>query len=214
MTFKRLLILGGTGRAGQALVREALARGHEVTALARDPSVREPLAREQLVVRAGDMRDVSVLEALVAEGHDAVLSTLGIFQKSPGTPLADMTLPMIRLLEEHGPRRIVVMSSLGAGDSRGQGNLVVQYVTRVVLRHVLVDKSEQERHLAESSLDWTVLRPPRLVTQDSARPVRRWQGTDHPRRTRWSVSVKDAADLMLDLMNDPATIGQVWQCAY
>ena len=48
MTFKRLLILGGTGRAGQALVREALARGHEVTALARDPSVLEPLAHEQL----------------------------------------------------------------------------------------------------------------------------------------------------------------------
>jgi uncharacterized protein YbjT (DUF2867 family) len=214
MNYSRLLVLGGAGNAGRQLITEALARGYQVTALARTPATLDDMSNPQLEVRAGDMCDASALEALLSEGFDAVLSTLGIFQKSPGTPLADMSLPLFKAMELHGPQRIVMMSSLGVGDSKGQGNLLVKFVTGKILKHVLVDKALQEEHLKNSSLQWTVLRPPRLLMSDKTAPYRLWQGRDKPPRTKWQISTRDAACEMLNLLEEKDSILQAYQCSY
>ena len=71
----KVLIIGATGATGQILMREALAQGHEVTALARNPSALAP-EDHRLRVLQGNALDVSSVEAAVA-GQDAVLSALG-----------------------------------------------------------------------------------------------------------------------------------------
>ena len=58
----KVLIIGATGATGQILMREALEQGHEVTALARDPSAVAP-EDPRLRVLQGNALDVSSVEA-------------------------------------------------------------------------------------------------------------------------------------------------------
>ena len=71
-----LLILGATGGTGRALVEQALAAGHVVTAFARDPS-KVRTKHQNLRVAKGDILDPASVEAAI-HGQDAVLSALGI----------------------------------------------------------------------------------------------------------------------------------------
>lgn len=69
----KVVIFGATGRIGSRLLNEALARGHEVTAIVRDPARLQE--RERLAVKKGDLRDEAALIPSVA-GHDAILSAV------------------------------------------------------------------------------------------------------------------------------------------
>jgi putative NADH-flavin reductase len=67
----KVALLGATGFVGSALLKEALQRGHTVTAIVRHPEKLEQ--RQGLVARAGDVYDTSSLAKLI-EGHDALIS--------------------------------------------------------------------------------------------------------------------------------------------
>ena len=69
----KIAVLGATGRTGRPLVATLLDRGHEVTALVRDPS---KVAGSGITVVAGSSTDPDAMTALVA-GADAVVSALG-----------------------------------------------------------------------------------------------------------------------------------------
>ena|SRR5580704_5311494 len=69
----KVALLGATGFVGSALLKEALQRGHTVTAIVRHPEKLEQ--RQGLVARAGDVYDTSSLAKLI-EGHDALISPL------------------------------------------------------------------------------------------------------------------------------------------
>ncbi len=57
-----------------------------------------------------------------------------------------------------GPKRLVVVTGLGAGDSRGSlGLYAIPFM--IVLKRVYDDKDVQERIVRNSALDWTILRP-------------------------------------------------------
>jgi putative NADH-flavin reductase len=71
----RLLIFGGTGRTGRALVEQALEQGHVVTVFARDPA-KLGMAHENLRVMKGDIANYDSVEAAI-KAQDAVLSALG-----------------------------------------------------------------------------------------------------------------------------------------
>jgi putative NADH-flavin reductase len=72
----KLLIFGGTGRTGRAVVAQALEQGHVVTVFARDPS-KLGMAHENLRVMKGDIADYDSVETAI-KAQDAVLSALGI----------------------------------------------------------------------------------------------------------------------------------------
>lgn len=71
----RLLIFGGTGRTGRALVEQALEQAHVVTILARDPA-RVRMTHENLSVMKGDIANYDSVETSI-KAQDAVLSALG-----------------------------------------------------------------------------------------------------------------------------------------
>lgn len=120
----RLLILGASGRCGQWLVRLAVERGHDVTALVRAGSPFTPPA--SVSVHRGQVTDSAVLDDLLP-GHDAVLSALGLRRAglNPWSSLqspADLTSRVATLLTSamprHGVSRLVAISAGGVGDSR------------------------------------------------------------------------------------------------
>ena len=79
----RIFVLGATGHLGQAVVRQALARGHAVTAASRQ---RDPAALRGLDVTItwvdGELRDLTELSA----GHDVLVDAAAPYPLDPCVP--------------------------------------------------------------------------------------------------------------------------------
>jgi putative NADH-flavin reductase len=151
------------------LVAAALGAGHTVTAFARDPGTLAPAARLDVV--RGDVFDPDAVDRVVA-GKDAVLSALGGKPFRALAICATATRHMIAAMERHGVRRLVCMSTFGAGDTRPQVGWFTRHaLLGVVLAGEVADKEAMERLLEASALDWVVVRVNRL--------------TDEPARGRW-----------------------------
>ena len=201
LSTKSLLIFGATGKTGKHLVQLGLDQGHHITAFLRDRS-KIDTTHAHLKTIEGDIHDAAAVEQAVAsQAFDAAISALGIYIKDPVTPIADGTKNIIDALTKHGPKRFIVVSSLGAGDSKGEGNWFVSYVQKRFLKHVLNDKDWQERHLIKSHLDWTVIRPPQLTDEPEIHNDRiKWVGPLAPgKHAIWKVSRADVAAECLDL---------------
>ena len=68
----KIVVFGAGGRGGRRSVEEALSRGHQVTAVVRDPAKYGDLAKSGVTVVQGDVTDADTIAA-VAEGHDAAI---------------------------------------------------------------------------------------------------------------------------------------------
>jgi putative NADH-flavin reductase len=211
---KRILILGAAGRVGQHLTRKTLKRGYEVTVIVRDRSKIQLDHHSKLNVIEGDLNDRKLLSDTFNAHFDAVLSCLGVFHKTRNTPIADITQNLIEVMEAHNCLRFICMSSLGVGDSKGQGNIAVKYVSRFILKYVFFDKELQEKRLRSSQLQWSITRPPQLLDEEFSAQYQVWQGTDHPKKLKWKISTQDAAEDMIRLLEDDNSIHKAYQCSY
>jgi putative NADH-flavin reductase len=159
----RIVVFGASGATGRQLVRQALAEGHQVTAFVRNVS-RLDTRSGQLTVVVGDVAEVTVVASAVG-GQDGVLCALGA-----ATPLRrDRTLVegvchIVCAMEQSGVRRLVYLSFLGVREGRRQLSTVGRYlVAPVLLRNVVADHEAKERIIRQSTLDWVIVRPPRLT---------------------------------------------------
>jgi uncharacterized protein YbjT (DUF2867 family) len=167
----RVLVLGATGGTGRLIVEEAIAAGHEVVALVREKAKAGHLAGATL--EEGDARSAQALERALA-GCDAVISALGTgispFRKV--TLLSTATKGLVEAMESRGVRRLVCITGLGAGDSRGHGGFVFdRLIMPLLLRNVYDDKDRQEEVIRRSSLNWTLIRPMVLTDKQAGNEV-------------------------------------------
>jgi uncharacterized protein YbjT (DUF2867 family) len=162
----KFLVLGATGRTGVPFVKKALDQGHQVTALVRraDATV-DP--RAQIV--SGDVTDAAVI-ATAAQGHDAVISTLGVknVRETP-TLIADTVRAVIASAKTSGVDRFVIVSAFGVGDSLAKASFLAGLIFRTALRKKYADKAASEVLLRASDLKWTLEYPGALNDRDGSR---------------------------------------------
>jgi putative NADH-flavin reductase len=188
----RLALFGPTGGTGRLLIEKALLAGHAVTALARNPSAIAP--RPGLTVLGGSVFDPATVNDAVA-GHDAVLSALG------GRPWrSGICAPAVRnitaAMVQHRVRRIVAISTIGAGDTRTDiGWFPRNVIFRFVLRNEVADKEAMEAQLAATGLDWTVVRVGILANGPARGQFR--AADDHSILGMGKIARADVADFML-----------------
>jgi putative NADH-flavin reductase len=200
-----ILIFGATGPTGIQLVNQALAQGHNVTAFVRDPAKLE-VSHDRLQLAEGDAQDKIAVEAAIkSRPFDAVISALGVYIKEPITPVADATQNILDTMAVQGPKRFICISSVGVGDSKGEGNWFVGLIQKIFLKYVLRDKDLQERAIVESNLDWTIIRPPQLTDDpDIHNDCLRWVGPkDKSQKVIWKVSRAGVAAECLRLVEKP-----------
>lgn len=187
----RVAIFGGTGRVGGEVVSRALARGHEVAALARDPG-RLASVGELAVIR-GDATDPEAVAAALA-GAEAVLSVMGSRTLDATTDLSDATSGVIGGMVNHGPDRLVLLSHVGVFLNK----VDPQY------QHVV---EEHRRNLAaagSSGLRWTAVCPPGIT---AAPPNGRVEAVVGNRAPEWSIPRGDLADFLLDQLETEDHVG-------
>jgi putative NADH-flavin reductase len=154
----RLLILGATGRVGRLVVQEALARGHQVTALVRSPGKLGTSAARTNVI-AGDALDPDAVRSALA-GQDAVIYTLGAGTARRTTLFSDSTRILLDEMQRERVRRLVCVTGVGAGETKGHGGILYDWIVYPLFtKGTYADKDRQEALIRDSSVDWTIVRP-------------------------------------------------------
>jgi putative NADH-flavin reductase len=200
----RISVIGASGRTGGEVVRQALARGHDVLAVARRPRLvgldDHPLASSgvgRLTVRQADVvKDEGLEEAL--EGVDAVVSAVGIgSSRRPTEVYSTGTDNLLRAMSGAGVRRLAVVSAAPVGPRQEQP-VVHRYVAMPILERVFgatyADMRRMEVVLSESDLAWTALRPPRLVNRPA---VGRYRIDRRPLPRGGTITIPDLATALL-----------------
>ncbi len=191
----RLLILGATGGTGRAVVEQACARGHQVTALVRSPQKLGALS-DGVTVRRGDPLSVTELRAVLPD-HDAVITALGPPGPGRTTVLRESGRSIVEAMNAGGPRRLLVVSVAVLFHDAG---LVTALFRHTLLRNIVADAAEMERSVMSSGLDWTIARPPRLTNGPLTRLYR--VADDHMPPGRMWVSRADVAHFLLDELEE------------
>ncbi len=161
----QVVILGGTGKIGGLALARALADGHQVIALVRDPAKLDMSPR--LTSVAGDLTDPqTVREAM--KGADAVIAAVGPRANSIGDELALEAgmRNVVAAMTELGVRRLVALSGAGIdvpGDEKPWLDRVASRLVRRMAKHVVGAKQREFEVFSVADLDWTAVRPP-LVT--------------------------------------------------
>jgi putative NADH-flavin reductase len=101
----KFVIFGAGGRAGRQAVAEARRRGHEVTAVVRDPS-RYSGVRDGVQVVAGDVTDAADVAALAA-GHDVAINAAAVI--TPDTFFTSAAHALVKGLQQAGVNRLVAV---------------------------------------------------------------------------------------------------------
>jgi putative NADH-flavin reductase len=194
----KLVVFGASGGCGSHLVRQAAARGHQVTAVVRPETSYQP--PNGATSTRGHVLYADFVAAAIA-GHHAVASCLGIRyahpwarRESPDDFISRSTANIVSGMQATGARRICVISAAGVGDSRPAANLALRFV--IATSNVGVAYADLERVeeiLRASGLDWQAVRPTTLNNRS---------GTGKPRLTgsfpmTASIARADVAAFML-----------------
>jgi putative NADH-flavin reductase len=187
----QITVLGANGQTGTAVVDQALAQGHQVTALVRD---RSKITRTDagLTVVEGDARDADdVAKALV--GSEAVISTLGSM-KAKDELLSRASAALVTAATAADVKRVVVMSTFVAAP-QFKRDLMGKLMSSM-MKSVVADKSQGEARLEASSLDWTFVYPTGLDKAPAGQPVR-VVGTDEQVSSKNGIARADVATFLL-----------------
>ena len=201
----KLAIFGGSGRTGQLLLLQALARGHYVTAIVRDPAAFE-VRYDHLKIVAGDaLKPESFGDALI--GQDAVISVLGMtgFLNSlqPMTFYEESARAIMRQMATHRIRRLVLVSSVGVLNDPTTP-LWYRTIVQPLLRHKYADMKRMEKAVADSEMDWTIVRPGQLADGPLTQTYRIGRDGHLPNVTK--ISRADLANFLADQAEDRSII--------
>jgi uncharacterized protein YbjT (DUF2867 family) len=206
-----LLVLGGSGRTGIHVLRQAAERGHRVRALVRKPDAMTVPAGVELI--AGTPANIDDLRT-AAKGTDAVVSVLNNARASdnpwakPITPPGFMTSAArdtLTVMAEQGISRIVLTSSQGVGDDwRRLSPFVRAFIKASNIKAGFEDHNGVDAVMRASDTDWTLARAVGLTDKPAKGPVRAAEaGSEKPRAT---VNRADLAAFLLDTIEQPAWV--------
>ena len=194
-----VMVFGASGSLGLEITKVLTARGDKVTAFVRPTSDRSQLEPLGVDFAVGDAMDPqSVLAGLQQSEYDAVITTIGGFGDPPPDYIGNANV--FDAAKAAGIARVILISSIGAGDSYESAPLI----SRLALAKLLPLKTQAEEHLRASGLDYTIIRPGGLPPGS---------GTgggilSEDVTTMGFINRQDLAPLVVGVLDDDRTIGK------
>lgn len=155
---KRIAILGASGGVGRRIVDLLLVEGAQLACQTRSADKLAEIAGK-VEVQAFEPADAAALGQFIA-GAEAVVFALGLDRLGKTTLFSDTTAALIPAMETAGVKRLIVITGVGAGETRGHGGFVYdRIIYPLFTRQRYQDKDRQEALIEGSALDWTIVRP-------------------------------------------------------
>jgi putative NADH-flavin reductase len=157
-----ITIIGASGGIGLEAVKRGLNRKHTITTLSRSEIKLEE--KEKLKMIIGDATNkADLLNAI--QNAEAIIVTLGTVKNTKSTTLfSDFAKLMVEINREN---RIDIpflfVTGFGAGESKNYVSWLIKLFLKYLLKDVYADKTKMEEIITESDLNWTVVRPGRLL---------------------------------------------------
>lgn len=196
----RIAIFGATGPTGQELVKQALQKGHAVTAFVRSPE-KLSIKDDSLTIVKGDVLRYDDVEKAV-KGQDAVLSALGVKPPSKARVVGPGVANIIKAMERHGVKRLIVESAFFM-DEKSRKSPFVKLTTATFMKGLYEDKKEQNEQLRNSPVLWTEVQPTMLTNG----PKSNYKINAKPGMFS-KISRVNVADFMLKQINDKTYVGK------
>ncbi|MFJ9691198.1 NAD(P)-dependent oxidoreductase [Kitasatospora sp. NPDC101183] len=205
----KIAVVGANGRTGRLVVDLALATGHTVTAVARDPARLPAFAHGTALAARADVGVPGSLHGPLA-GQDVVVATLGTTGRQATTVFSDGARELTAACASGGVRHLVAMSSAGLDTSQ------LPYVQRLVTT-LVVDRLYREIHrdlarmeaaiTASQGVAWTIVRAPML--NDKPPTARPQISYDRPLPRAGTASRATVAAWIATHLDDPETFGHL-----
>jgi uncharacterized protein YbjT (DUF2867 family) len=196
-----VLVFGASGSLGVEISQVLTARGDKVTAFVRETSDRSQLETMGVAFVVGDALDAeSVLTSFQQSEYDAVITTIGGFGEVMPDYIGNANVFDAAVAE--GVNRVIMISTVGAGDSYDYAPLLSQ----LALAKVLPLKTQAEDHLRASGLAYTIIRPGGLPPGE---PTGSGLLSEDKTALGW-INRKDLAPLVVGALDDDRTIGKTF----
>lgn len=155
----KIVVFGANGKTGSQIVKQALENGDNVIAYIRTPGSLK-IDHPNLKVFVGNLNETLKLRDAIS-GADVCISALGGGSLTQhATDVIAGVDNIVRIMEHERVHRFIYLSSIGAGESR---YLMPQptrfFVTKLLLRVPLADHNANEQRIADSNLEWIIVRP-------------------------------------------------------
>ncbi|MEM8887709.1 MAG: SDR family oxidoreductase [Bacteroidota bacterium] len=196
----KVLVIGSTGRVGKLLVEYSLELGHEVTAFARNIQALK-IDHPSLKKVHGDVLYPALVESAV-EGHDVVLSVIGIRQFSgPITLLSRGMDNIVAAMKAKGVKRLLTITGAGILQEDAQYLIMESLSFPPNLQNISLDHKRVFDSLKNSALDWTIVSP--SFMHNGERTGEYLTKADYyPKKSQNQISVQDVADFITREMSE------------
>ncbi|HEY2367159.1 MAG TPA: NAD(P)H-binding protein, partial [Polyangiaceae bacterium] len=180
------------------------------TAFARNPKGLGMEESDGFRIVTGDVLQPKTVDHAMI-GQRAVLCAIGPrartgIGETPTNVVSVATRHIIEAMEHCGTKRLISLSSVGVGDSRGQGGFFREsIVIPLFMKAQFRDKERQEEAVRESSVEWVLVRPTSLVD----RPARgEFRVTTNGEGVPGRIARADVAAFMVDQLTSDAYLGK------
>ncbi len=167
---KKIAVLGASGGVGRRIVDRALDRKFDVVCQTRNANKLADID-DRVRVLTFDSHNNRKLEEFVG-GADSVIFALGADTTGATTLFSDVTDALIGAMKAKQVRRLIAITGVGAGETRGHGGFFYNWIIfPLFTRKRYEDKNRQEALIAASDLEWIIVRPAPFVEGDVTGPI-------------------------------------------
>jgi len=173
LSMATIAVFGASGLTASECVYQALKEGDSVVGLTRNPSnlkipsgsggdkADSPIDDPNLTLIGGDVTKIADVEKVFdAAPIDGVIVALGGKTADVGdTMLTDGTENILNTMKAKGVKRVAVVTSIGAGDSKKQAPFFFKILMATAMKKIFNDKNNQEEVVKASDLEYCIVRP-------------------------------------------------------
>ena len=207
-----LIVFGASGRLGLKIVERALAAGHRVRAFVRTPS-KMMIQHPYLTLFQGDSMDAGAVSKALAQ-QEAVISALGPERPPIPEMMEKSARNIVTAMKEHGLYRLVSTAGAGVWQQRDQPKAIdylIALLLTIFAKEVLRDSAANVEVIKASSLDWTIVRFPRLT---DGPPKGKYRVGYINRESSSQFSRADAAEFILKELTEKKWVGRAPLVSY
>ena len=160
-----ITIIGASGGLGLETVKRGLNRKHTITTLSRTEIKIEEKKSLKMII--GDATNKTDLFNSI-QNAEAIIVTLGTTKNMNSTTLfSDFAKLMVEINRENKINiPFIFVTGFGAGESKNYVSWFIKLFLNYLLKDVYADKTKMEEIITESNLNWTVVRPGRLLGKE------------------------------------------------